>query len=176
MNDFTVFPLNNYKMKYAGISISVISLILLVINSFVHNLNFHSNISEVQHQNILFWGFVMGLYLLTFSKEKIDDDRVKRIRSKALQISFGLLSSVLLAITFIGSYDNTFQSFETIQILSIVAGSLLIYQIIFNLGIYHDSSFIYSDNTVRENKRRNKRFYLIYILVSLITLTLIIIF
>ncbi|MBI9034804.1 MAG: hypothetical protein JEZ03_10080 [Bacteroidales bacterium] len=173
MNDITFSPLHSYKMKYAGISISALSLLLLLINTLFNNLSIFNTLSITEHQELFFWTFVFGLFTIVFSKEKIDDDRVRKIRSRALQVSYGFLTAILLVICLNSFYMEAFEAIKKIYILSLVATSLIIYLIIFNLGLFFDSSIIYSENSAGENIRKNKIFFLIYLVVSTALLALI---
>jgi hypothetical protein len=84
----------------------------------------------------------LGLYFVAFSKEKVDDDRVKAIRGKALQGGFGVLVAMMISLSFIAIIKPSFL-FSGANELSVIAlVGLISYLLIFDTGLYFDNSSI----------------------------------
>lgn len=163
MNQFTLFPLNSYKAKIVGIILSIFSVILMVlekINQFI----VLKNLDPSQHLQLLFLLLLAGLFIIAFSKEKIDDDRINLIRGKAFQIGFGMILAISISFSVVCVLSPT-MAFNTAHALPlIILISLSIYLIVFNVGIYLDLQSMYNNGSALLNIKKNKAFFLVYLL------------
>ncbi len=173
MNYFTLFPLSGYWGKFVGFGISSIALILLIINEgFGTEFLASAKLANTPITTFL-WLFCIGLVFITFSKERIDDERVQKIRYTALR-ALALFHSFGLILIFAPFRANT-QEVQTASdndfslMLLLMGFPLIGYQIIFNLGLYLNPAWAYNDLGAEENIRKNPKFFLIYtVLVSIV--------
>jgi len=172
MKNLTLFPMQSYKGKTVGVAISVLSMILMILASKLDNFILIKSFDNSQHFQLFFGLTVLGLYLIAYSKEKIDDERVQKIRSKSLQISFGILISILLVINFVGIISPSFSINAGTHLFLIAAIGLLIYLFFFYVALYFDPTWTYNDDTVLANVKKNKLFFLLYTLVIIVLVVL----
>ncbi len=167
--------MNGYWGKYLGAAICVgailgFSLILLE----KHELLQLVIPSEIQFP-VLELIFAFGLFILTFSKEKVDDEQIQRVRYTAQRAG--------LFISFLAAFQFLFVNLLTLRkdgssiidvdhlshlILFLLIIPLLIYQIIFQIGVFFDPGWVHSDRTAEDNLRENPvfRYFLIGIHVA----------
>lgn len=119
---------------------------------------------------------IIGLFIIAFSQEKVDDDRVKIIRGKALQVGFGILLAILFGLVLISIFNTSFSLNEANDLSLIAIIVLIIYLLLFNIGLYYDSKWIYNNETVVSNIYKNKILFIGYILglASIIVLLMLI--
>lgn len=78
-------------------------------------------------------GLIIGMLLVAFSKEKIEDEYINKVRLESLQISV-LINYLLLIICILVVYDVEFLSVMTYNMFTI----LLLFIIRFNFIIYRN--------------------------------------
>lgn len=143
-NSFTAYPLQGYWGKVLGIFSSILFLILFFI-FFNYEIVLFSKYSNQLHYEFCYLMFMFGLFMIAFSKEKIEDERIKFIRGKSYQIGFMLLISASLAntfteVTYLDSKPDGFISRFANYIN--ITGSLL-----FSIGYFYYSKWRDSDST-----------------------------
>jgi hypothetical protein len=175
MRYFTIFPLQGYWGKFAGLTISFTALLLLTGTTFWGPIFLSKILAPGKQLISLLWLFSLGLFVLSFSKEKIDDERVQLIRYTALRgmasISFiGLFSAFSpLVVDDMGTSLMAKNSTLALVLMVIVA-PLLTFQVIFNFGLYLNPSWTYNDLSVGENFKKNPKFFLIYAIATTLIL------
>ena len=176
MKYFTLFPLQGYWGKWAG---GITAFSALVTGALVigMKMTFLNDLIDPNLQEIwLTWLFALGLFILSFSKEKIDDERVQRIRYVALRgasmMGFMTTLFVFSPIIWQAGPDGTFQpdlemplSVLPFAILQCLTIPLLTFQIIFNLGLYQDGNWAYNDLGAEENLRKNPWLFVIFVAI-----------
>lgn len=147
----------NYKWKVAGMVIAAVSFIALVIQKLTH-FTVLTKLNADQHFNILLWLTVFGLFTMMFSYEKHEDERVKQIRAKSVMMVFMLMFAATMGIGFTMSIvpvsemgNETVTPSDMIEIGRLLmyypACAVILYHIIFNVGLYFDNEWDYEDNT-----------------------------
>lgn len=172
-NTFSPSPLHGYSFKLVASIISLAGFVLfawLKISgqpfSFI-DLDFAG-----QEQGSLCF-LALGLFLMAFSKEKVDDERVQLIRAAAMRLGFQILGSILLIWNFINIQKGIFEVPYTLELLTV---SLLIYLLYFHGSLYFNLDVSGANNSVAENVRIKPKFYLIFIAVQVIALVLLFLF
>lgn len=161
MKNLTLFPLQNYKTKIAGVILTTVSILLLIFEKTTR-LVFTATFSIQQVIQALILLITLGLFFVAFSKEKIDDDRVRAVRDKALQGAFVVLLALIICLNFISIIRPAFR-FGGVHDLSIIAlFGLVVYLLIFNMGLFFDTNRIYNNDTVVANMKKNKIFFIVY--------------
>lgn len=157
MNRFT--SLADHKFRILGLVISGIGIFLLAI---LHLLNYeyqdgwYDRIFIMNHFIIVF-----GLYMIMYSKEIYDDERVQRIRYNLLKVSYALTICGIVAYMSVTTLDRVDLSIYII--LYIIEAVLILYQLLFRYCLAKNPSWIFKEAT------RNKfRFY--YLSFSLLFL------
>lgn len=152
--------LADQKFRFFGLVIFVMALILLVT---LHLLNYqyeegwHDRIFIINHFIIVF-----GLYMIMFSKEIYDDERVQRIRYNLLKGNYTFTLCGIMAYLAVTTLDRVeFSIFIVLYIIEIV---LIVYQLLFRYCLAMNPDWIFKEPT------RNKFavFYLFFSLVFLL--------
>lgn len=175
MRYFTLFPLQGYWGKFAGLAISTLALILIGIYKLTGPEFLNAVLPAGKQLGTLLWLFAMGLYFISFSKEKVDDERVQKIRYTALRgtglivfgmlfISFSPMALNAKGISEVAITDPIFLIFTALVL------PLLAYQVIFNIGLHLNPAWAFNDLGVEENIKKNRKFFLIYIILTALLL------
>ena len=158
MNRFT--SLADHKFRILGLAISVLAIVLL---SILHILNFeyeagwYDRIFIINHFIIVF-----GLYMLMYSKEIHDDERVQRIRYTLIKMSYALTVIGILVYMSITTLDRVTLSIYVI--LYIIEAALILYQIMFRYCLARDPWWIFKETT----RSKFGFYYLTFSLIFLI--------
>jgi len=162
MNNFTPFPLASYWSKKAGAILVLIALLFLLLVTLFKGMQTLIPLDQRHLLEIGGWALAFGLVGIVTSKERIDDERVQKIRASAYRMSFTLIFIVLA--TFGGS--NMVEPGKiSIDPLAAILFIALTYDIIFYIGLYSGSGLYYADDDALENFRKNRRFVTIYVLI-----------
>jgi hypothetical protein len=140
---FTAYRLGSHRSKiisfYFTLAFILITALILIFDFGI--------LSFYEPSQILIIGLSlssMGLVSISMSKEKVEDERVKIIRAKALQIAY-----VFIMIPILGtSLSSALYKVENVTIdgiIGIVFIGLLIQNIYFHYNIKNDSEFNYDD-------------------------------
>jgi hypothetical protein len=157
----------NYKGKIWGMAIAGICLVALLIQKFSH-FTIIEKLNSDQHYNVLVWLTLFGLFIMAYSHEKVEDERVKQIRAKALAIAFMIETASFMAFGFALSLTAQKAGLDK-EVMDAAAyvewGRLLMFfpavaiamhLIIFHIGLYFDQHWDYSDDiTVWQNLKKN---------------------
>ena len=141
---FNLGRMSGYGSKIAGIVVAAVGTVTLVVNNFVP-LQFIPDFDASQHGFLYWWVVLMGLYMMAFSKEKNDDERVQAVRAFAMRVAFTMAMTSLLSIS-ITAWIAVDMSFDAGNLLIIPTFCLLMYHVVFHLGIYFDGVFKYSNH------------------------------
>lgn len=164
--------MHSFVHKIIGSIIVVLSAVILVILNYFPQLDIIQKFGPEKEFEVFMLAAFFGLFIMCFSKEKVDDERVKQIRAKALQIAFGMMCIVLISFQFaILVINGTADSTEVLPVITAVG--LLSYLFFFHVGLYFDADWVYNDDTVSANFRKNKRFFIFYTIFMLISIVLI---
>jgi nitrate reductase gamma subunit len=166
MKNLTLYPMSSYQTKIGGLIATAVALVLLAIVKLHGPFLFLTKPAPEHQADLLLAATVAGMYMVAFSKEKNDDERVHAIRAKSMQSALMILigSMVAMAITTATGkgqapgetmIDSTFLS-------AICAFGLSIHLILFHVGLYFDPAWAYNDDTVIPNIKKNKKFFIIY--------------
>lgn len=165
MKNLTLFPLLSHKAKIFGIILTILAVILLALEKMTH-LVFYKNFTPQQYDKMLSLLVVVGLFLTSFSKEEVDDDRVRHVRAKALQVGFVLILSVIIALNFATIIAPRVPLDYNLSLIALIGISG--YLITFNIGLRLDPTWMYADEPLATNVRNNKAFFLVYLLVFIL--------
>lgn len=135
--------LADHKFRIYGLLISVVAVILLVA---LHMLNYqyeeewHDRIFIINHFIIVF-----GLYMIMFSKEIHDDERVQRIRYGLLKVSYTLTLCGILCYMSVTILDNV--EFSIYIVFYIIEVVLILYQLLFRYCLASNPDWIFKEST-----------------------------
>jgi small-conductance mechanosensitive channel len=169
---FTLFPLASYKNKYFGIAISIIGILFSIISSLGVKIAFIEELSNGNSNSFYLLILIFGLYIMAFSKEKLEDERVKKIRSKALTVAMGVQLATLFAFVFTSITVDPEIVLDVSATITLLLITLIVYHLIFHISLFFDPSWVYTDESAIENIKKHKKFFIIYLIVLIITLTL----
>jgi hypothetical protein len=174
----------SYRWKVFGMLTAAISFTLLVIQKYTDFIII-SRFNSDQHFNILLWVVVFGLFIMMYSYEKQEDERVKAIRAKSIMlvfmVMFGATMAFGLTMSIVAAEEmepTTFSQQDMIEMSRILmyypACAVVLYHIIFQMGLHFDDEWDYNDDSsVLENIRRHPWRILARIIVSTIIIWLI---
>lgn len=158
MPQFT--SLADHKFKIPGLLISIVAIISLVT---LHLLNYqyeegwHDRIFIINHFIIVF-----GLYMIMFSKEIHDDERVQRIRYNLLKASYAFTICGILAYMALTTLDR--MEFSIFIVLYIIEITLIVYQLLFRYCLAKNPNWIFKERT----RSKFAVYYLFFTLVFLL--------
>jgi len=89
---------------------------------------------------------IMGLFMITYSKEVFDDNRVQKIRYGMLKWSYALTISGILMYVSITTLDRV--KLSVFVILFIVEAVLILYQILFRVLLFKNPEWIFRQKTL----------------------------
>ena len=141
MNRFT--SLADHKFRILGLAISVLAVILLIILyllNFEYEAGWYDRIFIINHFIIVF-----GLYMIMYSKEIYDDERVQRIRYTLVKMSYALTVIGILVYMSITTLDRV--ELSIYFILYIIEAVLIFYQLLFRYCLARDPWWIFRETT-----------------------------
>jgi hypothetical protein len=146
-------------------------------------------LSPGMHLHFCLWFTFVNLLSLAVCKEKIEDERVRLIRSKAMMRGFLFTCAVILGFSvnvslfpiiapdaFVGvTFGKEDYSYMGMMLMVFPAFSIVSYLIKFNYGLRNDENWDFNDTMTRgEQLRKNKKYLILRTVVSLIILAIII--
>lgn len=151
----------DYRWKIAGMVIAGIGFLALIIQKLTHFTVFQKFNSD-QHFNVLLWITLIGLLQIMVSKEKIEDERVQQIRTKALMFALFLVVASALAfamtVTLMPTNDPemangvSFTPAEVIEagraLMFYPAIGIVFYLLMFHIGLYFDNTWDYDNKSI----------------------------
>ena len=162
MKNLTVAPMSSYQTKIGGLIVTAVALVLLLIVKLHGPLLFLPKPAPDKQFTVLFVAVIFGMYMIAFSKEKNDDERVHVIRAKALQMAFMILTGSLIAVAMTAATGKDDATPISELLGSLAAFGLGTYLVVFHIGLYFDPAWAYNDDTVIPNIKKNKTFFIIY--------------
>ena len=158
----------DYRGKIAGIILSAAGIIAMTAEK-IGKFSIFPKLSIDQHYLLFFWSALFGLLLMTFSKEKLEDDRTRFVRAKAMQTAFYLLTGIMLSFTLIATLAQKDFQLDVTEFYMLLTLALLMYQFLFNIGLHFDFLWEYEDKGLVDNLKnigRNKWGILVYLSLS----------
>ena len=158
MKNLSSLAKHQYRLLGAGISLTgiLIYIILLLLN-FNYVENWEEKIFIMNHYII-----ILGFIMLTFSKEKDEDERIQKIRYSMLKFSYAL---TIIGITFFSAISILDKvHFNLFVIFYIIEFVLIIYQLLFRVFLATNPKWIFIEHT----KKKRSFFILFCCLVFLI--------
>jgi len=167
MKLFPVYRLNSYSSKLYSALFAVACMVgLLLMIVFPKQLN--SNPKDFRLVLIL---LNAAIYMIAFSKERIEDERVERIRGKAFQIAFGITMTTMILVCLAKNQGlNHVQPVMTLEdVFAFTLIGFIIYFFSFYLPLYFSPTWIYNDGDAAYIKKRK---IIIFAFGALLLLTL----
>lgn len=169
-----LFPLNSYKYKIFALIILLLGSMLILFDSLGFEIVFIESQSHNHGSRLYYYLIILGLYGMAYSKEKVEDERVKDIRNKAIKLSFGSLLMLMFSFT-IASGSSFHQEGEMLTLAQgltiILISGLSIYHIYFHLSLYRDPDWAYGEESSDKRVMRNKLLGILFILtLTIVTL------
>jgi len=173
MKNLTLAPMSSYQTKIAGLIVTAVALVLLLIVQLHGPFLFLSKPAPEKQFKVLFAAAVFGMLMIAYSKEKNDDERVHVIRAKALQMAFMILTGSLIAMAMNSATGKDELAVGSLFLSTLAAFGLGIYLVVFHIGLYFDPPWAYNDDTVIPNIKKNKTFFIFYLIAIVLFLALI---
>lgn len=164
--------MNDYRTKVAGMITAGTGVVLTAVQKLTH-FTVLKKLDVTQHSYLCMWVAVAGLYLMAFSREKYEDERVKKIRSGSVQIVIMLMMGMLLAISLTGIISKDLD-FPPEVLMIIAAFYLIFYLIVFHIGLYYDKMWNYDADEVgiKENIKKNSWVNILFAILAVIILNI----
>lgn len=168
---FSIAPMHSYATKRVSLVFTILSsAALLAIRLFELN---DFSILGFEIQNILLAVLLLSLFGIIGSREKVDDERVALVRGKAFYYAFILQSGSIASFAIIqvlGLIPP--QDITAMMLLMIVLFCQAVYLLVFYLSLLFDAGWVYENNTIFEQIRRHHWFYIIWVLISAIMVSI----
>jgi hypothetical protein len=152
-----ITSLASYKFKWYGLIVALLAtglLITIQCLNYEYEGTWKDRILIMNHLAIIF-----GLFITVFSKEKKDDDRVKRFRYNLLKFAYTITIMGILAYFAISTLDRI--DFSLYVILYIVEGAMVLYLLLFTFCLYNNPTWVFKEKT-------SHSFFQIYVLCTAI--------
>ncbi len=154
-----ITSMDDQKFRILGLAISVIAITLL---SILHILDYEY---EEGWQNRIFiinhFIIVFGLYMIMYSKEAHDDERVQKIRYSLIKFNYAITISAIMAYIAITSLDRV--ELSVFIIFYIIEAGLILFQLLFRYSLATNPSWIFKEKT-------RGKFHFYYLSASLLFL------
>jgi hypothetical protein len=158
MRTINITPLYQYKFKYIGLFITVVSFLFFAfLEAGVFILKTPTNYSDLS-----FILATCGLLIMANSEEKEEDERVSVIRAFSMRSGLFLISAILIALQIV-KWRSPSLCFETITIAFL---GLFIYNLLFNFCLSNNLFVIYKNESLSQSITGNKVFYISYFITS----------
>ena len=171
----------DHKYKKWAIIASLIAMAAMLGEKFVGFIIF-KKLTAAQHYVLFEWVMLLSMSIIMYCREKYDDDRAKQIRLKSLQIAFLAVLATMMAVGLTisispepGVKDGS--SIPAQILLTLAAFGIVLYLLIFHLGLYFDFLWDYNDSGVIENLKnigKNVWSLVAYLIISIIALGVVI--
>lgn len=164
--------MNDYRTKVAGMITAAAGVVLTIVQKLT-DFTVLKNTDVEQHRYLCIWIALAGLYMMAFSREKFEDERVKKIRAGSVQVVIMLMMGMLLAVSLTAVMAKDFD-FPAIMLMLIVGFYLIFYLIIFHIGLYYDKMWMYDADevSIKENVKKNIWVNILFAIVAVIILQL----
>lgn len=158
--------LASHKSKIAGLVVLSVGLVITIAQK-LHPFIVIPKYDADKHLSLSLWIIVVGMYLTAFSQEKFEDERVKMIRAKSLQMVMMLMSATFIAFS-LTSITQDMGDFDAMTILLFPSIYLAMYLAVFHIGLYFDNLWDYEDKRmgIWDNIKKNKKPIIIFQLIS----------
>ena len=128
----------NYKWKTGGYIISLIGLIAIIIEHQSIPV-FHKILNNDIFIALSRYSVIFGFYCIAFSKEKLENERIKSIRLKSIIFSFFVIQAIVLTVALCKniSHDFNIDATALYEIATIGIASYIIqfnYKKIYSVG------------------------------------------
>lgn len=179
--------LMSYTSKLIGIGMTLVG-VGLSIAEYATSFVVFKKFSPAIHLNFFLWFMLFGLFMIAFSKEKHEDERVKLIRSKAMMQAFLISSAAMMGFGFNVSLFPVFSPKDFIGatysmddyaamgriLMFFPCFSIVSYLATFNFGLHFDQHWEYEDDiSIKDNFKKNKKYIIIRILLTLVIFAII---
>ena len=171
----------DHKYKKWAIIVSIVAMVAMAGEKFAGFIIF-KKLTSGQHYALFEWLMLASMSIVIYCREKYDDDRAKMIRLKSFQIAFLAIVALLLSVGCTGSIFENINAKTPVNmhpqfLMTIAAFGIVLYLLVFHLGLYFDFLWDYNDTGVIQNFKnigKNVWSILAYLLISSITLALVI--
>jgi len=147
-----ISSLADQKFRILGLAISITAILLLVLLrllNYQYEESWQNRIFIINHFIIIF-----GLFMIMYSKEVYDDQRVQIIRYALLKLTYALTICGILVYVSITTLDRV--ELSIFVILNIIEAVLIIYQLLFRYYLLKNPDWIFKQKT-----QQNSRFYIL---------------
>jgi len=168
-----VIAMYDYKWKKAGIIISAIGLIGMIIERLKGSIIL-DKYTVAQHYGTFNFVMLLGLFTIIYCREKVEDDRAKAVRAKSFQFSFLLVICIMTAMAYT-TIMHPNNPLAAADLFFLAAVGMVFYLFFLNIGLYFDFLWDYEDRGVWENLRnidKNKWGMLIYLTIGIVIIGL----
>jgi hypothetical protein len=175
MKRFSLYPLSSYKNKYVGLSVVLFSILLLLVLNGTGPLPLLKKYYDADRQfDMIAVLGSFGLFLMAWTKEKKDDERVRIIRHNCFRIAFGITMVNMLTFSMCCALVKKPMVLDVSILYLFIDISLIAYLILFNVGLYFDPQWNYNDDTDAENIKNNKGLVIVYLIAIILLVVAII--
>lgn len=147
--------MQGYWGKLFGIYISILALLFLLIFIFTDLLLFKT-LDKTTYILCSIWLFSLGQFSMMMSKERVEDERVKKIRAKSMQMFIMALLTPMMTMGFFATIDSDFGG-GLGNNLAFISLSLFLYNIYFNYSLKFDPQWNYNEGGSVDNFKTDKR-------------------
>lgn len=108
------------------------------------------------------WLALLALYLLAFSKEAVEDERVMQLRRMCGFTAMGIGISMHIAVSFVRFIGNSTFTPDANQILIFPLFTIAVYHLYFRLALKFDDHHTSAEESLAARMDRSPSLYLVY--------------
>ena len=137
--------LGHHYLKLAGIMLAALVMVLILLYT-IADVVLLPAMRGNGYGSLLLLVMIFGLYISAMARERQEDERVKIIRGKAITISFVVIMGNMIAfgVTILVS-NKIHEGIPLSTCLIPPVFALIVYHVLFYIGIYRDSMWDYTD-------------------------------
>ncbi|MDC1068572.1 hypothetical protein OAQ99_05365 [Candidatus Kapabacteria bacterium] len=150
---FTPYPMQGYWGKQFGLFLPAIATLFILVFSLTDYKVFKT-IDNWQHIMLSLSLLSIGLFNMMMSKEKLEDERVKKIRAKSMQMFISAILIPNISFSFIMAFDEDFGGVGLFH--GTIPFALLLYNIYFNYSLRFDPQWNYNEGGATDNFKSDK--------------------
>ncbi|MEL6133401.1 MAG: hypothetical protein AAFR59_08575 [Bacteroidota bacterium] len=140
MKDYFTESFLPHQGKAAGMIFLTVAIVSMIVCTYMPDWIGGADISFTQKMEWCGWAVAFALIMITYSKEKIEDERVMQIRYVALRLTLLLATVSCCAL----GIRNVFQADSFLFMPVVVVGALhAIYLLLFYMGLWTDHPDFY---------------------------------
>lgn len=162
-------PIGNYPLKIAGVIILLIGIFLQILQIF--KMGELEGIELGSH-----WIIVLGLCFINFSKEKNESDKILIVRLLSFRIAGIFIVAFILSIDLVSFVFSIHVLLKPIMIAFLYNIVFIVNYLFLIFIVKNETNIAFNETNISENFKANPKIFIYWVILSIISIMLIILF